>query len=90
MGGEHCGATGRRDAILIGLVGATGAVAMGRARRVSQPPASVASDAGIPARGPDAGGDAMKKALRLGALFALLAGIGKMLVGRRHKDEEEA
>ena len=32
----------------------------------------------------------MKKVLRLGALLALLAGIGKMLIGRRNKGEEEA
>ena len=32
----------------------------------------------------------MKKALRLGALMALVAGIGKFIMGRRHSDEEDA
>jgi hypothetical protein len=32
----------------------------------------------------------MKKMLRIGALLAVLAGIGKMLMGRRGGDEEEA
>ncbi len=35
--------------------------------------------------------EAMKKMLRIGALLAVLAGIGKMLMGRRGGgDEEEA
>ena len=32
----------------------------------------------------------MKKFLRIGALLAVLAGIGKMLMGRRGRGEDEA
>ena len=39
---------------------------------------------------PEAEVGTVKKTLRLGALLALLAGLGKFIMGRRHGDEEDA
>ncbi len=43
-----------------------------------------------PGVAPEAEVSTVKKTLRIGALLALLAGVGKFIMGRRHGDEEDA
>lgn len=58
----------------------------GRSRPLAAPP----GDAVHPGVAPEAEVSTVKKALGLGALMAIVAGIGKFIMGRRHGDEEDA